>query len=67
MTTLSRREPLHMAVPRWMTRWLDERGLADRLLPMDLGSATAHRGADEGDVRVIRAGCPASSAAPRPG
>jgi HSP20 family protein len=57
MTTLSRREPLHMDFPEWMTRWLDERGLADRL-PLDLGAGPRLEELTEGDVRIIRAELP---------
>ena len=57
MTTLSRREPLHMDFPEWMTRWLDERGLADRL-PLDLGTGPRLEELTEGDVRIIRAELP---------
>ena len=58
MTTLSRREPRNMDFPEWMTRWLDERGLADRLLSMDLGPALRIEELTEGDVRIIRAELP---------
>jgi HSP20 family protein len=57
MSTLSRREPLHMDFPEWMTRWLDERGLAERL-PLDLGPALRIEELTEGDVRIIRAELP---------
>lgn len=37
MTSLLRRDPLHLDVPDWMARWLEERGLAETLLPGGLG------------------------------
>lgn len=58
MTTLSRREPLYMDFPEWMTRWLDERGLAERLRPLEIGSTLRIEELTEGDVRIIRAELP---------
>ena len=58
MTSLSRREPLYMDIPEWMTRWLDERGLTERLRPMDLGPALRIEELTEGDARIVRAELP---------
>lgn len=58
MTAVTRREPLHMDFPDWMTRWLDDRGLAERLLPLDLGHGLRIEELTEDDTRVIRAELP---------
>ena len=57
MSTLLRRDPLHLDVPDWMSRWLDERGLADRFLG-DLPNAVRVEELTEDGTHVIRAELP---------
>jgi HSP20 family protein len=55
MTTLTRRDPLHLEMPEWMSRWLDDRWPA---LPDVLGGAVRVEEFDEDGVHVVRAELP---------
>lgn len=54
MTTLQRRDPLHLDLPDWVSRWFDEHGPGQRLL----GGGIRVEELDEGDVHVVRAELP---------
>jgi HSP20 family protein len=57
MSTLMRRDPLHLDFPDWMSRWLDDRGLADRFLG-DLPNQVRVEELTEDGTHVIRAELP---------
>lgn len=58
MTSLLRREPRHLDVPEWMTRWMDDRGLGESLLPLAFGSGIRVEEVSEEGTHVIRAELP---------
>jgi HSP20 family protein len=57
MTTLLRRDPLHLDVPEWMSRWFDDRGLTDRFFT-DLPTPIRVEELTEGTTYVLRAELP---------
>jgi HSP20 family protein len=58
MTSLLRREPRHLDFPEWMTRWMEERGLGESLLPAAFGSGIRVEEVSEEGTHVIRAELP---------
>lgn len=58
MTALARRDALHTDFPEWITRWLADRNLTDRLLPAFAGSGIRIEELDEDGVHVVRAELP---------
>jgi HSP20 family protein len=57
MTTLMRRDPLHLEFPEWVNRWFDDRGLTEKLFG-DLATAIPVEELTEDGVHVIRAELP---------
>lgn len=56
MTTVVRRDPLHLEFPEWMSRWLDDRGFSDKLWAGS-GAIRVEELTEEG-THVIRADLP---------
>lgn len=57
MTTLLLRDPLHLDVPDWMSRWFDDKGLTDRFFG-DLPTPIRVEELTDGTTYVLRAELP---------